>query len=46
MASLTDKAALESDPALRIRLLPDPSSKTLTIIDSGIGMTKARPRHC
>jgi molecular chaperone HtpG len=38
---LTDKAQLESEPNLRIRLIPDQQSKTLTIVDTGIGMTKA-----
>jgi molecular chaperone HtpG len=39
--SLTDSAALESDPSMEIRLIPDKTNKTLTIEDSGIGMTKA-----
>jgi molecular chaperone HtpG len=39
--SLTDKAQLESEPNLRIRLIPDQQAKTLTIQDTGIGMTKA-----
>lgn len=39
--SLTDKTVLESEPELRIRLVPDKENKTLTIIDTGIGMTKA-----
>lgn len=30
-----------SNPELYIRLIPDKESKTLTIIDSGIGMTKS-----
>ena len=39
--SLTDSSALESDPSMEIRLIPDKANKTLTIEDSGIGMTKA-----
>ncbi|GJP29209.1 hypothetical protein CLOM_g19150 [Closterium sp. NIES-68] len=40
-ASLTDKTALASQPELFIRLVPDKTSKTLSIVDSGVGMTKA-----
>merc|ERR1712054_268124 len=39
--SLTDKSVLESNPELYIRLVPDKSNNSLTIIDSGVGMTKA-----
>ncbi|KAL0907728.1 hypothetical protein M5K25_022159 [Dendrobium thyrsiflorum] len=39
--SLTDKSKLDAQPELFIRLVPDKSSKTLSIIDSGVGMTKA-----
>ena len=39
--SLTDKSVLESNPELYIHIVPDKTNKTLTIIDSGIGMTKA-----
>jgi molecular chaperone HtpG len=39
--SLTDKSVLDANPELYIRLVPDKSNNTLTIIDSGIGMTKA-----
>jgi molecular chaperone HtpG len=39
--SLTDSSVLESDPTMEIRLIPDKTNKTLTIEDSGIGMTKA-----
>eukprot|EP01102_Stenamoeba_stenopodia_P003163 TRINITY_DN1309_c0_g1_i1.p1 TRINITY_DN1309_c0_g1~~TRINITY_DN1309_c0_g1_i1.p1 ORF type:complete len:704 (-),score=255.52 TRINITY_DN1309_c0_g1_i1:147-2258(-) len=39
--SLTDKSKLEAQPELFIHLIPDKDNKTLTIIDSGIGMTKA-----
>merc|ERR1712023_463507 len=39
--SLTDKSVLDANPELYIRLVPDKSNNSLTIIDSGIGMTKA-----
>merc|ERR1711988_1951599 len=39
--SLTDGSVLESDPNMEIRVIPDKANKTLTIEDSGIGMTKA-----
>ena len=39
--SLTDKSVLESEPELKINLIPDKDAKTLTIQDTGIGMTKA-----
>ncbi|KAK9994578.1 hypothetical protein SO802_024281 [Lithocarpus litseifolius] len=39
--SLTDKSKLDGQPELFIRLVPDKVNKTLSIIDSGIGMTKA-----
>ena len=39
--SLTDKSVLDANPELYIRLVPDKSNNTLTIIDSGVGMTKA-----
>nr|BAL45643.1 heat shock protein 90 [Ulva pertusa]BAL45645.1 heat shock protein 90 [Ulva pertusa] len=39
--SLTDKSILEGNPELFIRLIPDKENKTLTIVDSGIGMTKS-----
>merc|ERR1712164_172023 len=39
--SLTDADALKSAPELNIKLIPDKSNNTLTIIDSGVGMTKA-----
>ena len=38
--SLTDKSVLESDSNLNISIIPDKESSTLTIIDTGIGMTK------
>lgn len=39
--SLTDKSKLDSEPELFIHLVPDRSNNTLSIIDSGIGFTKA-----
>jgi len=39
--SLTDASKLEAQPELFIKIIPDSDAKTLTIIDSGIGMTKA-----
>ena len=39
--SLTDKSVLESNPELYVHIVPDKTNNTLTIIDSGVGMTKA-----
>jgi len=39
--SLTDQSVLESEPELRINIIPDKENKTLTIQDTGLGMTKA-----
>jgi molecular chaperone HtpG len=39
--SLTNKDVLKDDPKLHIQIIPDKTNKTLTIIDTGIGMTKA-----
>ena len=41
-ASITDaeKAKLDVEPNFRIRIIPDKTNNTLTIWDSGIGMTK------
>jgi len=38
---LTDKTKLEAEPELFIHIVPDKTNNTLTIIDSGLGMTKA-----
>jgi molecular chaperone HtpG len=38
---LQDKSKLDSEPELRIRIVPDRTNNTLTIQDTGIGMTKA-----
>jgi len=39
--SLTDPSKLEGQKELFIKIVPDKENKTLTIIDSGVGMTKA-----
>ncbi|KAJ7547096.1 hypothetical protein O6H91_08G069200 [Diphasiastrum complanatum] len=39
--SLTDKSKLDSHPELYIRVVPDKTNNTISVIDSGIGMTKA-----
>jgi len=39
--SLTDSTVLETDPELQVKLIADKANNTLTIEDSGIGMTKA-----
>lgn len=39
--SLTDKSVLDANPELYIHLSMDKANNTLTITDSGIGMTKA-----
>jgi molecular chaperone HtpG len=38
--SLSDSSVLESEPNLGIKLIPDKEAGTLTISDSGIGMTE------
>merc|ERR1711963_927721 len=39
--SLTDASKLEGQKDLKIQIIPDLDAKTLTIQDSGVGMTKA-----
>ncbi|XP_077237432.1 heat shock protein 90-2-like [Tasmannia lanceolata] len=39
--SLTDKSKLDAQPELFIHIVPDKTTNSLTIIDSGIGMTKS-----
>jgi len=39
-SSLTDKSLLDAQPELFIHIVPDKTNNTLTIIDSGVGMTK------
>lgn len=39
--SLTDSSVLDSEPELHIKLVADKANNTLTIEDTGIGMTKA-----
>merc|ERR1711971_414434 len=39
--SLTDASKLEAEKELHIKIVPDVDAKTLTILDTGIGMTKA-----
>merc|ERR1719242_1294604 len=38
--SLNDKEALGTEPELKIEIIPDAVNKTITIRDTGIGMTK------
>jgi hypothetical protein len=40
--SLTDPSALDSEKELKIEIIPDLENKTLTMRDTGIGMTKVR----
>ncbi|GJR09988.1 heat shock cognate protein 80 [Tanacetum coccineum] len=39
--SLTDKSKLDGQPELFIHIIPDKATNSLTIVDSGVGMTKA-----
>jgi len=39
--SLTDSTVIETQKELKIDIIPDKEAKTLTIIDTGLGMTKA-----
>jgi len=38
--SLTDKSVLESAPELKIQIIPNKDAKTITIQDTGVGMTR------
>jgi len=44
--SLTDAAALETKPDLKIEIVPNKDENTLTIKDSGVGMTKNDLVNC
>lgn len=39
--SLTDSSVLDAQKEMKIDIIPDKEAKTLTIIDTGLGMTKA-----
>ncbi|KAF3921891.1 Endoplasmin [Dactylellina cionopaga] len=39
--ALSDPTVLDSEKDLKVSIIPDKESKTLTLIDTGIGMTKA-----
>ncbi|NWI65209.1 HS90B protein, partial [Todus mexicanus] len=39
--SLTDPSKLDSGKDLKIDIVPNPRDRTLTLVDTGIGMTKA-----
>jgi molecular chaperone HtpG len=39
--SLTDKTVLDTEPKLEIRIIADKNSKTISILDTGIGMNKS-----
>jgi len=39
--ALSDPSKLDSGKDLRVDIIPDKEAKTLTLIDTGIGMTKA-----
>ncbi|KAL4698374.1 hypothetical protein H8959_011031 [Pygathrix nigripes] len=39
--SLTDPSKLDSGKQLKIDIIPNPQERTLTLVDAGIGMTKA-----
>merc|ERR1712012_925671 len=39
--SITDPEKIEAQPNFYIKIIPDKTNKTLTLIDTGIGMTKA-----
>eukprot|EP00178_Gracilaria_changii_P016693 TRINITY_DN479_c3_g4_i1.p2 TRINITY_DN479_c3_g4~~TRINITY_DN479_c3_g4_i1.p2 ORF type:complete len:736 (-),score=212.22 TRINITY_DN479_c3_g4_i1:1085-3292(-) len=39
--SLSDQSILATEPKMEIRIVPDKAAKTLTVQDTGIGMTKS-----
>merc|ERR1719453_2312276 len=39
--SLSDKSKLNANANMEIKIIPDKNSNTLTIVDSGVGMTKS-----
>lgn len=39
--SLSEKSVLDSHSELAIKIIPDKANKTLTILDTGVGMTKS-----
>ena len=39
--SLSDKSVLDTHSELAIKIIPDKANKTLTILDTGVGMTKS-----
>ena len=39
--SITEPEVLETNPDMKIQIIPDKSNNTLTIFDTGIGMTKS-----
>ena len=39
--SLTNPSVLEAEKELNIKILPNKDANTITIIDTGVGMTKA-----
>jgi len=38
--SITDASVVESEPRFEIEIIPNKTNGTLTLIDTGIGMTK------
>jgi len=38
--SITDEECIQSEPNFFIKLIPDKTNNTITIYDTGIGMTK------
>mmetsp|Transcript_25290 Transcript_25290/g.70918 ORF Transcript_25290/g.70918 Transcript_25290/m.70918 type:complete len:710 (-) Transcript_25290:54-2183(-) len=44
--ALTDKSLMDSCPDMHVQLIPDKENKTLTVQDTGIGMTKSDLVNC